>query len=312
MGVTAGREGPSVTVVVPAFNEEEWIVESLTSILDQSRRPDEVIVVDDGSTDATADRVASFGARVRLVQQTNAGCPAAFNTGFREATGAYVALCPADDVWERQKLEWQCATLAAHPEVDILFGGAVAFGSQVTGVEPIGAQGVLDGSQLRRTLFTRNVIPDPSAVIRRDLHMRLGGYRPELSGGEDYEFWLRALREGACFYADERPMVRLRQHGANISAQAARVWAVRHQVHREYASDLGDPDFARTVLAYDLRRLARAELGLGRVTKARASYRSSFRERPSAAAAVGVGALALPGADRAVAALNRRRQGRRA
>ena len=298
----------TIAAVVPAYNEEAWIGEALASILGQTDPPDEVIVVDDGSTDGTAREVEAFGAAVRLVRQENAGCPAAFNTGFAAAGSDYVALCPADDIWEPRKLEWQREALRAHPEVDVAFAAAQAFGPKQVSIDEFDFDGVLDGDSLRRTLFARNVIPDPSAVVRRELHERLGGYRPDLSGGEDYEFWFRALRHGARFYADPRVVVSLRQHGGNISAQASRVWDVRHQVHRMYADDLGDPGYTSSVIADDLRHLGRTQLGLDRVDEARASYRASFGERRTPAAAVALAALAVPGSGRAIRVLNRRRR----
>jgi glycosyltransferase involved in cell wall biosynthesis len=93
-------EGPTISVVVPAYNEERYIAEALDAILAQTLAPLEVIVVDDGSTDGTAGVVGGYGDRVRLIGQENRGCPGAFDTGFREAKGDYVALCAADDVWD--------------------------------------------------------------------------------------------------------------------------------------------------------------------------------------------------------------------
>lgn len=299
---------PTITALVPAYNEEQWIGEALASILAQTDPPDEIVVVDDGSSDQTAERVEELGADIRLVRQANAGCPAAFNTGFREATGDYVALCPADDIWAPRKVEWQRAALRVHPEIDVAFGGARSFGPKAGPVEQFDCEGLLDGPELRRTLFERNIIPDPSAVIRRELHERLGGYRSDLSGGEDYEFWFRALSAGARFYADTRPVVSLRQHGDNISAQAARVLEVRHLVHREHGGDLGDPAFVRRTLADDLLRLARAQLGLGCVSEARASYRASLRERKTSLGVVASAVLALPGSAKAVRYANRLRR----
>src|SRR3954447_25406386 len=124
--VTAA-EGPTISVVVPAYNEERYIAEALDAVLAQTRSPLEVIVVDDGSTDGTHEVVAGYGDTVRLIEQENRGCPGAFDTGFREARGEFVALCPADDVWEPHKLQWQQDALRAHPEVDVIFGAAQKF-----------------------------------------------------------------------------------------------------------------------------------------------------------------------------------------
>jgi len=76
-------EGPTISVVVPAYNEERYIAEALDAVLAQTLAPAEVIVVDDGSTDGTVEIVGRYGDRVRLIRQENRGCPGAFDTGFR-------------------------------------------------------------------------------------------------------------------------------------------------------------------------------------------------------------------------------------
>src|SRR5206468_3146529 len=110
---------PTICVVMPAYNEGRWIAEALGSILAQTDAADEILVVDDGSSDDTVEQVERFADRVRLVRQSNAGCAAAFNTGFAQTSADFVALCPADDVWEPRKLEWQREILARNPDVDV-------------------------------------------------------------------------------------------------------------------------------------------------------------------------------------------------
>jgi glycosyltransferase involved in cell wall biosynthesis len=297
---------PSISVAVPAYNEEAWIAEALESILAQTRPPDEVIVVDDGSTDDTTAVAQRFGERVRVIRQENAGCPAAFNRAFREATGDYVALCPADDVWEPEKLEWQSEVIARRPEVDVVFGGAHNFGVVEDEFPAPSGRGVLDSGTLLRELYFLNLIADPSAVVRRALHERLGGYREALA--EDYDFWLRALREGAVFYYDPRRVVRLRQHDTNLSrANPATVWEANHEIHKRYADDVGDPGLVRRTLARDLVEIGRARAAMTQVRESRDAFRASLRQRPSAVGALGALALSLPGAGAAIRTIKRLR-----
>jgi len=95
---------PTISVVVPAYNEEGHIAEALDSVLAQSLAPLEIIVVDDGSTDGTVAALKPYSTRSAR-EARKPGLSAAFDRGFREASGEYVALCPADDIWEPQKLE---------------------------------------------------------------------------------------------------------------------------------------------------------------------------------------------------------------
>jgi glycosyltransferase involved in cell wall biosynthesis len=232
---------------------------------------------------------------VRVVRQPNGGPSAAYNRAFRESSGAYVAMCPSDDLWEPHKLELQRQVLAAHPEVDVAFGGARFFGLEERDYPRPAAAGILDPGSFLREMYRADLVAAPTAVVRRALFDRLGGFREDLAC-EDYEFWMRALRHGAVFFHDPRLVARLRQHGGNLSAQSVAMWEMNHQVHTLYARDIGDEALARRTLAHDLRTIGRSHLGLGDVPRARRAYRASLRQRPHPAAAAWSLLLSIPGA----------------
>ncbi len=107
----------TVSVVIPTFNRAHLIGAALRSVLVQTRQPDEILVIDDGSTDETEALVRrEFGERVRYIRQPNAGAAAARNHGMRLATGDLIAFLDSDDFWLPTKLEQQVAFLEAHPE----------------------------------------------------------------------------------------------------------------------------------------------------------------------------------------------------
>src|SRR5439155_10832430 len=160
---------------------------------------------------------------------------------FMESRGDYVAMCPADDLWEPRKLEWQREVLRSNPEVDVACGGAESFGLREEHFASPPDNGILDRNALLRTMYERDVIAAPTALVRRVLHARLGGFREDIAI-EDYEFWFRALRDEAVFYYDARLLVRLRQHGENLSSQALAVWELNHRIHTWYAEDVNDTD----------------------------------------------------------------------
>jgi len=294
-------EGPTITVVVPAYNEERYIAEALDAILAQTDPPLEVIVVDDGSTDGTAEIGGHYGDPVRLIGQENRGCPGAFDTGFREAAGDFIALCPADDVWEPRKLEWQRETLARHPEVDVSFGAAERFGlARGAHHRPL-TEGLLDTRAFAREMYPENLIADPSAVVRRSLYIDLGGYEPLV--GEDYEFWMRALSAGARFHFDPRLLVRLREHGGNLSYRALEIWETKHLIHERYAELAGDPELVRRTLAHDLLMIGYCRAALGRSGDARRSFRASLGTRLSPLSLGAAMAMTVPGVARAVSSV---------
>jgi glycosyltransferase involved in cell wall biosynthesis len=293
-------EGPTISVVVPAYNEERYLAEALDAVLAQTAEPLEVIVVDDGSTDGTAEVAGRYEDRIRLIRQENRGCPGAFDTGFREAEGDFVALCPADDIWEPRKLEWQREALGEHPEVDVAFGGAQRFGLASGDHLRPADTGVLDTARLAREMFPENLIADPSAVVRRSLYIELGGYEPLV--GEDYEFWMRALAAGATFYFDPRQHVRLREHGGNLSYRGLEIWETKHMVHQRYADLAGDPELVRRTLAHDLLMIGYCRAALGRSSDARRSFRASLGTRLSPLSLAAAVAMSVPGVARAVSA----------
>lgn len=106
-----------ISVIIPAYNAAAWIERAIDSVLCQSQAADEIIVVDDGSTDDTAQKVRSYGDRVILMPQANAGVSAARNVGIRAATSDWITFLDADDEWLPEKLKLQTAHLRRHPDL---------------------------------------------------------------------------------------------------------------------------------------------------------------------------------------------------
>jgi glycosyltransferase involved in cell wall biosynthesis len=278
---------PSISVVVAAYQAERFIAEALESILGQTRPPDELIVVDDGSTDGTAAELERFADRICIVRQPNGGCPAAFNTAFREARGDFVALCGADDIWEPHKLEWQAEAIAAHPEVDVLCGHAVLVGHTEGDYSRPPSTGVLDSSSLKDALYRQCCICAPSVIIRRSLFERLGPFIEDF-GADDYEYWFRCLRNGARFYYDPRPLLSWRQHENNLTGRTAWMDECADQVRRMYEEDVSD-----RAIADDLFRTGRRLVEAGRPREARQAFRGSLRHgRASTSSSANARALA--------------------
>ena len=110
---------PIVSVVIPTYNRWPLVAEAIESVLSQTYRDFELIVVDDGSTDGTAGEIAKFGSRLRLLRQPNRGVSAARNLAFGEARGRYLAFLDSDDLWRPKKLAIQTAFMERNPSVAI-------------------------------------------------------------------------------------------------------------------------------------------------------------------------------------------------
>jgi glycosyltransferase involved in cell wall biosynthesis len=279
--------GPSISAVVAAYQAEKWIAEALESILGQTRPPDEVVVVDDGSTDGTGRELERFAEKVRIIRQPNRGCPAAFNTAFAAARSDFVAMCGADDRWNPRKLEWQAEAVQTHPEVDVLFGHAVLIG-RIEGeyCRPPGV-GLLDSGELKDALFRECVVCAPSVVIRRSLFERLGPFVEDF-GADDYEYWFRCLRAGARFYYDPRPLLSWRQHDHNLTRQSAWMEDCASQVRDWYSADVTD-----RAIAKDHFKTGRRMVDEGRPLEARRSFRRSLKSGSPRSIGYGASARAL-------------------
>ncbi|MEI9989063.1 MAG: glycosyltransferase family A protein [Rhizomicrobium sp.] len=116
-----------VSVIIPVFNGARYLGEAVESVLAQSHRPADIIIVDDGSTDATPDVANSFGTRIRYVRQDNAGLSASRNAGRALAKTSIIAFLDCDDLWHPRKIEWQLSALAREAGPAMIFGQVVQF-----------------------------------------------------------------------------------------------------------------------------------------------------------------------------------------
>jgi glycosyltransferase involved in cell wall biosynthesis len=283
-GLAAMRR-PSITVVMPAYNAERFIAESLNAVLSQTRPPDEVIVVDDGSTDSTLDELQRFCHETRIITQSNAGAGGAYTRGFATASSQYVARCDADDVWEPTKLQRQVATLCEHPSIDIAFSGAVNFGAADLpaweGIwEPPPDEGLLDPLRFARNMYRYCFICASTAIVRRSLFERLGGFVTH-HPCEDYDYWLRALKVGATFFYDPAILVRYRRHSGSVTSDLLRMYRGTYQVHTWHTDLVEDRRLVREVLAQDRYRIGQWLFENGHPRRARRAFMASFRLGPA-------------------------------
>jgi glycosyltransferase involved in cell wall biosynthesis len=280
-------------VVVAAYNAERHVGDTVRAILAQTRAPHEVIVVDDGSTDGTADVLAGFGHDIRVIRQANSSAAGAYNRGFAEARGDYIARCDADDVWQPQKLERQLEAVRRHPEVTLAIGAAWIFGREDRLFAPAPGEGVLEHARFAHLMFDWNVVCSSTALIKRTLVEQLGPLIPGLVC-EDYEYWLRALRAGATVYYDPEVLVRYRQHDANVTNNLLRMYRATHVTHRRYTDLVDDDGLVRRVLGRDLATIGRLLVADGDFGGARKAFRVSARMAPSPETLAWVLVLATP------------------
>ncbi|MBC2664433.1 glycosyltransferase family 2 protein [Novosphingobium flavum] len=211
----------TISVVIPNYNRASLIGETLENLLGQSRAPDEVIVVDDGSTDASVEVIGRFGDRVRLIRQENAGPAKARNRGLAEATGEFIQFFDSDDLCSRNKLEVQAAALE-RTGADFAYGPwlqARLEGGLARYPELALQQRALPDDRSALSWFLHGwVIVFQCCMFRRSLLDKVGPYRTDLMPSEDSELLCRILLSGARPVHVPEALVLYRLHdGAQIS-----------------------------------------------------------------------------------------------
>lgn len=213
---------PAVTVIIPTYNSARYLAAAVQSVIDQAWTDWELIIVDDGSTDGTADLIAAkfHDPRVRLVRQPNQGDAAARNTGIRISSSPLLAFLDADDLWKPEKLKQQVRVLHERPDVDVVYCGIE--------VETISSSG--DSLSRRIThppdireptlyeeLLIRNIITGShsSVMLRRSVLESEGMFDARFRIS-DIDLWIR-LALGHAFFAIHEASVVIRKHGQNSS-----------------------------------------------------------------------------------------------
>ena len=181
---------PAVSVLMSVHNGAPWVRDAVESVLAQTARDLELIVIDDGSTDATPEILGRVSdPRLRVERQERVGLTRSLNRALALATGPLVARLDADDLALPERLACQRAFLDAHPDVGLLGTGARevdAEGREVGRVHP-----PADDAAIRRVLIRRNPFVHSSVMIRRAVLARAGGYDETLPVAQDYDLWLR-------------------------------------------------------------------------------------------------------------------------
>jgi glycosyltransferase involved in cell wall biosynthesis len=249
-----------ISVIIPTYNNAAFVTDAVDSVLRQSRRVDEIVVIDDGSTDDTAERLLPYTSRgVRFVQQENRGVSATRNRGIRGTHGDWIGFLDADDVWEPDKIEAQVACIAGNPRV-VLVGGYYSFWNVAANTRTL-VRGGCDGRDPRREIAVRNFIGNTSLVLmRRDIVEQLGGFSEQLRYGEDWDMWIRVLERGPAAIVEKSVLLYRWHLGSTSHFHDGQMYEALSAISRE-AIDRTQPARGRHIL--HMRRRAYAHAGRG-------------------------------------------------
>jgi glycosyltransferase involved in cell wall biosynthesis len=241
---------PAVSVIMPAYDVEPYVGDAVASVLAQTVADFEVIVVDDGSKDGTADVVAQLAARdsrVRLVQQPNRGLAGARNTAMRMARGDVFALLDSDDLWEPGFLADQLAVLDERHDVDIVTGNGWMYGGTRHGELARPCPDPRPDPDLAEILGDERAVFIMS-VFRRRVYEVVGCFDETMRTNEDYDFWLRAAFSGFRFARNDRPLGHYRIRTDSLSASEMRMLRGILRVYAKIRPMLDDRPRERAIL----------------------------------------------------------------
>lgn len=209
---------PLVSVIIPTYNREKYVVEAIESVLVQTYKNLEIIVVDDGSTDGTEKILEPYRDRVVYIYQENQGPSAARNTGIRRANGQFIAFLDSDDLWLPEKLEVQVAYMETNPEVGLVHTGKLHREERPTGPIlkewPYAEQS--RSGHIFPEMFLGPAVLTPTVVARRECFDVAGLFDEDLTFGEDHHLFLRIARHFPIGYIN-KPLVIIRFHDTNIT-----------------------------------------------------------------------------------------------
>jgi len=275
-----------VTTIIPAYNAAEYVATAIESALKQKAVPQQIVVIDDGSTDATLRVLAHFGKRIEVIRQDNRGLSAARNAGIQAARGEMIAFLDADDVWCDDKLAKQVAILLDNPEVAMVHSRTVSWDS-TNGREDDFVKVPSHDYRLDcfSKLFQANAICVSSVMVRRSCLQQIGGFdelivRPTT---QDYDLWLRIAFQHRLEFIHEKGVL-YRRHSSNASKQIQmmledQIYVIQKTLSYGYSrlqKELGRRQcWMRLARLYF--ELGYWHYGLGEIEQARDYFRKSVR-----------------------------------
>jgi glycosyltransferase involved in cell wall biosynthesis len=213
---------PAISVIVPAYKHGEYILDTLNSVFAQTYRNFEVIVINDGSPDNTADilRPLVDSGRIRYFDQPNGGQPSARNRGLNEAKGQYIAYLDDDDLWPPDKLQWQAAALDSDPDLLVVYGKCVNLGERPE--DSTDPDDFPTGMIYDDFCISNHIRSPGQSLIRAGALRAIGGFDVEIKGADDWDLWIRLAKKGRFRY-ENRIALHCRNHDSNASSN---LWAM--------------------------------------------------------------------------------------
>jgi len=240
---------PLVSVIVPLYNGEDYIAECLTSVYNQTYRPFEVFIVDDGSTDRSIEIVNKIARDKRIISQKNEDVCRARNVGSEQSKGEFIAFIDQDDIWDPSKLSRQLEIFQTDDTIDLVFTDIIKFfpsGRKHHAMDKHRIALSLTEDNLFGTLVKKNVLMTSAVMVKRESFIKAGMFDEDFKTCGDYEMWIRMAQLGMKFRYLPEPLTFYRYHGRNTSQKTEvmhndRVKAIR----KTFSDDLLKPEYKK-------------------------------------------------------------------
>jgi glycosyltransferase involved in cell wall biosynthesis len=219
---------PLVSVIVPAYDVAEFIGEALNSVLAQTFTDYEIIVINDGSpdTEALERALAPYMSRIVYLKQENRGVSAARNAGILAARGSLLAFLDGDDMWLANYLEVQVKRIQADPAIDVLYPNVMMFGGSSEKGEEFMTICPSNGPVTFERLLLQECNVSNCSIARREAIVRAGLFDEALRSVEDFDLWLRVIKQGGCIVYHREVLARYRRRTGSLTADP--IWLSRN------------------------------------------------------------------------------------
>ena len=212
-----------VSVIIPSYNRAAYIEAAINSALDQTYGPVEVIVVDDGSTDGSYEKIQQWAERGDLVllthpERRNRGQSASINLGIQQAAGSYIAILDSDDMFAKEKLADQVAFLEANPEIGMVYGQGHAVDADGNFLFKVPGDGHQEPSDPNRLLLDCYMALPGGSLVRRSVFEKAGLFEESFRAGQDHDMAIRIMEATKCAYLPKLAFY-YRKHDDSISVK---------------------------------------------------------------------------------------------
>lgn len=241
---------PLVSVIMPAYNAANYIGEAIKSVINQTYKCWELIIVDDGSTDNTrtvVNKLQRLDSRIKYFYQNNTKQGIAKNNAIQESSGEYLAFLDSDDLWLENKLELTLNEMISG-EYSLIFTDSYVLKGEFKDINSLSTMGVTDkiyyGKESLLSFLESNKIPNLTVLLKREVFFDAGGFTKR-DVAEDYEMWLKLLKNGCRFKAISLPLSIYRMHNSSVTAKDRSATVEAINILKSYRSEL--PEIKREI-----------------------------------------------------------------